>query len=100
MTTATQQLQHHYFASTALNWAKAPTRAEAIAKLAKDLGAPALKQQVKANGGLYVWSCMVHAAQDEPYALEFFAPHGVEWSQSQEGLLQNVKGDLKPWVRK
>lgn len=89
----------HFFASTGLNWAKAPTREEAIKKIAKDLGADMIRRQKAANGGAYVWTCEVHCEQATGYALENFAPVGVEWSNSEDALITSVKGTTAPYTR-
>ena len=73
MNTETKQ-QHHFFASTAFGWSVAPTRQEAIDNLARLAGAEQIKLQVKANGGLYVWSCKVLTPQDQNYTINWYMP--------------------------
>lgn len=87
---------HHYFASTALNWAVASTRAEAIAKVARDAGADTIKRQVASCGGLYVWVCRVEAPITQHYAISFFAPVGVRYNNAVEYNIVNAKGHVTP----
>lgn len=68
---------HHYYASTAFDWAVADTRAEAIARVAKSAGSDGIKRQVKANGGLYVWSCRVELPQSATYTITSYAPDRI-----------------------
>lgn len=86
----------HYFGSTGLNWAKGNTRAEVLAKLAADIGPAMLKDAVKHGGGLYAWTCEIAAPFGTPYGIENFAPHGIEWHDSQEFWLMNAKGHVIP----
>ena len=86
--------EHHYFASTAFNWAVAPTRKEALEKVAKAAGTDMMRRQVSVNGGLYVWSCKVNAPQSATYGIVNYAPDGVEYTDTQEAKLVNSKGHL------
>ena len=74
MNTETKQ-QHHFFASTAFNWATASTRAEAVAKVARAAGADLIKRNVKAHGGLYVWTVQVNTPEDQHYTINNYAPN-------------------------
>lgn len=65
---------YHFFASTAFNWAIGLTRKEALAKLAKDVGAGIIAKQVKAHGGLYVWTCKVLTPIAQTYDINHYAP--------------------------
>lgn len=87
---------HHYFGSTAFNWATGATRAEVLAKLGKSTGPNELKLQVKAYGGLYVWTCRVNVPASTPYDIESYAPKGVETSNPVEARLVNIKGHIVP----
>lgn len=87
---------HHYFGSTAFNWATGDTRAEVLAKLGRMTGPNELKLQVKAHGGLYVWTCRVNAPADADYQIENYAPKGVETSNVSESRIVNTKGYIVP----
>lgn len=82
----------HYFGSTAYNWATGATRNEVLAKLAKAAGAAAIRRNVEANGGLYVWMCKVPLPIDAPYEIEFYAPKVEGLTEKQAYLIQNTKG--------
>lgn len=71
---AEPEQQHHFFASTAFNWAVAPTRREAVEKVARAAGAAIIKGNVKAHGGLYVWTCRVDVPQSARYTIANYAP--------------------------
>lgn len=90
----TDQQPQQFYAATAFNWATAETRAAAIAKVARDVGADQIKTQVKNNGGLYVWSCRVRAPAGADYEIKFFKPQGVETDRGREHMIQNVKGHV------
>lgn len=90
--------QSHYFGSTAFNWAVGATRQEVIDKLAKwagnntgALAAPAVKK----SGGLYCWTCKVNAPIDTQYAIEYFAPKGVDIGDAFECNITNKNGSIK-----
>jgi hypothetical protein len=83
---------HHYFASTAFDWATATTRAEAVRKVAKRCGRDMITAQVKAHGGLYVWTCRVDAAEKSGYAIRSYAPHGVPTCDAREYRIVNASG--------
>ena len=87
---------HHYFGSTAFNWATGSTRAEVLAKLGKATGPNELKLQVKAHGGLYVWTCRVMVPASTPYEIENFAPVGVETTSGREFRIVSTKGYIVP----
>jgi hypothetical protein len=87
---------HHYFGSTAFNWATGDTRAEVLAKLGRMTGPNELKLQVKAHGGLYVWTCRVNVPEATQYDIESYAPKGVETAAPAEARLVNTKGHVIP----
>jgi hypothetical protein len=91
---------HHFFGSTALNWATGATREEVIAKLARVAGADLIKRQVKAHGGLYCWTCRVDVAQSTNYSINNYAPEGVPTAAAQECNLLNTKGKTATIVRR
>lgn len=82
----------HYYGSTAFNWAVGQTRDEVLTKLAKQAGTDTIKRNVKHNGGLYAWVCLVHAPQSAAYEIEYYQPKGVEISDAQEFNILNSKG--------
>lgn len=90
--------EFHYFASTAFNWATASTRAEAIAKVAQDLGADQIKRSIKHAEckGVYTWTCRVDAPGDTPYSINMYAPVGVPRSAAMEFSIVNTKGHCIP----
>lgn len=91
-------MDFHYFGSTAFNWAIGSTRQEVIDKLAKSAGeeSNALKAaNVKVTGGLYCWTCKVHATKDVDYGIEYFQPVGVEISDGFECNIVNKNGSVK-----
>lgn len=88
--------QHHYFAATAVSWAAGLTRAEAVAGAARIAGDSIIKPNVKANGGLYVWTCRVELPKDAPYDIRNFQPRDVPISQGDAFLIQNIKGHVVP----
>lgn len=73
--------QHHYYASSAFGWAAAPTRREAVAAVARDAGSAIVRRQVKAHGGLYVWSCRVELPQSATYTINEYAPEFITAKQ-------------------
>lgn len=98
--------QHHFFASTAFNWATAPTREEAIAKVARAAGGDIIKRNVKANGGLYCWTTRVDCPAETHYSIHYYQPHKlldaddneidvrVPLSRAMAFNIQNVKGHV------
>ena len=84
--------ESHYYACSAFNWAVAPTRQEAITKLAKDIGADMLKRQVKAVGGLYVRSCEVLLPISAAYDIKDHKPVGVATAHPRGCRVVNVAG--------
>jgi hypothetical protein len=88
---------HHFFASTCMNWAVGATRAEAIARVAKDVGSVTLKRYTAKKGdGLFVWSCRVEADITAEYRINFYQPQGIEISAQAEHNIQNTKGHVLP----
>lgn len=96
------ETSHHYFASTAFNWSVAPTREEAIAKVARAAGASVIKSAVafakagKSNrddaAGLYCYSVRVEVPQSAHYSINNYAPVGVPLSQAQHCDIVAVSG--------
>lgn len=107
-TPATPELPHHFFASTAVSWGVGQTRQEAIDKAARIAGSDIIKRNVKANGGLYVWTCEVECPQSTDYNINNYAPStlidpvtkkdtnvAVPIHKTMEFLIANVKGDVR-----
>lgn len=92
---AWMEREHHYFGSTAFDWAVGATREAVIAKLARAAGSDAIKRNVKASGGLYVWTCVVHLPQSAHYDIESYAPVAPR-SESQAALITTIKGATVP----
>lgn len=80
----------HFYATTAIGWAVADTRADAIAK--------ALRQskgmfKPDDNGGTYVWSARVELPKTASYAIENYMPKDVPISDVQQGSFK-MKGKV------
>jgi hypothetical protein len=88
----------HYFASCALGWATAKTRAEAIDKmirgncLTQDVKRITANMQKKGEPGFYLWTCRVHGPDDADYRIEWFQPKGIEWSESRHHDVTYITG--------
>lgn len=85
--------QHHYFGSTALNWATADTREEVIKKLAHNAGTKIIAINRKEYGGLYCWTCRVELPHASHYDIEHYEPVRVPTSEVQQFRIRTVKGD-------
>jgi len=72
---------HHYFASTAMGWATAATRKEALDKAVRDcewsLKSVLLRMSKKGLMGPYVWTCKVEAPLDAEYKIDLYRPKDV-----------------------
>jgi hypothetical protein len=95
MPTITTQ-PYHYFASTAFGWAVAPTRAEAMASVARQAGTDIIKRNTKASGGLYCWTVRVELPQSTSYGINNYAPADVPTADVREFNLVNTKGHSLP----
>jgi hypothetical protein len=84
--------QHHYYATTALNWGVAATREESIARVARDAGASIIARQLKSQGGLYVCTYRVELPESAHYDIEGYMPRGVPLSERTEARIINIKG--------
>lgn len=89
-------MAHHYYGSTALNWATGKTRQEVLEKLAKSAGGDYLKRAVKNTGGLYAWTVRVDAPQDANYQIAYFQPVDVPMGNAQEFNIMTAKGYSLP----
>lgn len=85
----------HYFGSTCYNWAVGSSRQEVLDKLAGMVGAERLKRTVKANGGLYAWTCVVDAPLSATYEIAFFQPQGVLVGRGLSYNIVNTKGAVR-----
>lgn len=87
----------HYFASTAYGWSRADTRAEAIAKVARQAGSGFFKG-VKGRPAptLYVWTCKVNAPKDAVYSIDFYMPTVVGIEAAMEFEIVSVDGHVVP----
>lgn len=74
-------LQHHYFASCGLMWAVADTAADAVKKIAKEIGAPSLRKALD-RGGFYVWTCRVELPISARYNIAEFRPRLIAGSDT------------------
>lgn len=90
---------HHFYACTATDWAVAPTREQAIAKVAAAAGAARIKRHVANNGGLYCWSVRVDLAQSAHYDIEEYKPVGVPLAASQECRITSARGKTAPYTK-
>lgn len=88
----------HYYGSTAFTWAVGQTREEVLRALAKDAGKDLIQNNVRKNGGLYVWTCRVDLPQDSVYSIRNFHPVEVPIDPStiHEYNIQSVKGTVYP----
>lgn len=97
--------RYHYFASNAFGWGTGATRAEAIRKASQSVGADLIARNVKANGGLYTWSCRVDAPPSTDYWIQDYAPEQIRIdgkrtgvmvpiSEAREHRVQNIKGHV------
>lgn len=100
---ATDATVRHYFGSTAFNWCVAQTAAEVLARLAREAGDGIIKGNMKNNGGLYAWLCVVELPESERYSIHNYAPHmladevtRVPLHSCREYLIQNTKGHVVP----
>lgn len=89
-------MAYHYYASTALSWAVADTREEAIKRVARDAGADIIRANVKAHGGLYAESCRVELPIAAPYEIRMYMPDGVQVSEHETHRITNARGAYKP----
>lgn len=85
-------MEFHYYAACVYNWAVASTPAEAMAKLAKDLGPDTIKRAVTKNGGLTCFVIKVHAPIEAEYKILNYLPVGIETSGGYSVQLLNTKG--------
>lgn len=85
----------HYFGSTGLMWAVASTRQGVIDKLAKEHPDLLTAAKVKSTGGVYCWTCKVHANINAAYDIQFFKPVGIEISEGFECNIVNKNGSVK-----
>ena len=74
---------YHYFASTAMAWATADTREEAIKKAIRHSGTSDVKRitlrlHKEGKEGFYCWSVQVLAPSDAKYSIEWYKPQGVD----------------------
>jgi len=91
--------QFHYYGSTAYNWCRDDSVENVLLTLARMAGSDAIKRNVKGSGGLYSWICKVEAPRSTSYDINFFAPVGVEISESWEFNIMNTKGHCLPITR-
>lgn len=90
-------MSHHYYASTAYGWSRADTRAEAIAKVARQAGSSAFTApKGKPKPTLFVWTCKVNAPKDAAYSIEFYMPTGVDIGAAMEFEIVSAKGHVVP----
>lgn len=89
--------QHHFFATTAFHFAIGDTRKEAIENVARRAGAAIIKEQVKGQGGLYVWSCKVALPRTAQYAINNYMPqvNPDELSEVQRFRIVKADGSVK-----
>lgn len=92
-----QNNQHHYFATTAFHWAIGDTRQEAIENVARRAGASIIKEQVKAQGGMYCWSAKVLLPRGAQYAINNYMPqvNPMELAEAREFSIVKADGSVK-----
>lgn len=79
---------HHYYATTAIGWAVAPTRAEAIREVLRDAKGQFNPDE---NGGIYVYSVRVGLPKSANYKMENYQPVNVPLSDALSGSFK-MKG--------
>lgn len=94
MTSTTQP--HHYFGSTFSNWATGATRAEVIAKLAKQVRADDMKRAVSSFGGIFVFTCRVDLPERSTYSIDNFRPVGVPMGDNETARIITTRGATAP----
>lgn len=77
---------YHFFATTAICWETATTRAEAIRKVIKRSG----KYVTGEYGGIYVGTVRVEEPQSAKYAIEYYNPVGVKCTEALSGHFKVV----------
>ena len=92
-------MDRHFFGSTAFNWAVGSTREEVLGKLARAAGSDIIKANVKRNGGLYAWTCMVPLPESADYAIHNYAPVNVGACEVQEFNIMYINGASLPITR-
>lgn len=92
-------MSRHFFGSTAFNWAVADTREEVLRRLARKAGTDAIKRNVKKNGGMYCWTCMVPLPESATYQISNYAPVGVGACEVQEFRIMYINGASLPITR-
>ena len=85
-------MKFHYYAACVYNWAVADTPAEALARLAADIGVTTIKDAVARNGGLTCFVIKVHAPIEAQYQINCYLPQGVKTSDGYAVQLLNTKG--------
>jgi hypothetical protein len=91
-----KELGHHYYAACAVAWCVAPTRDEAIKKLAH--ADPMIKQGVARKGSFYVWSCRVDVPIDTSYEIEWYKPVDVPLAEAEHGYLTHITTKSVRWL--
>lgn len=89
-------IEYHYYVTTCMDWATAPTRREAIAKVAKRAGADIIRRNIKEFGGMYVWSVKVLLPGAAEYAINFYQPVDVPMEDAKEYRITSEKGYVVP----
>lgn len=84
----------HYFASTPLGWAVAPTRDAAVAKAVKLSGKAGAKWAKE--GDMPVLVCKVLAPIEAAYTITNWLPAGVEIVDVTRGTITSAKGAWTP----
>ena len=88
--------QCHYYAATCMSWATAPTRHEAIEKVAKAAGKDTIRRQLKECGGMYVWTVKVLLPPAANYSINFYQPVNVPMGEVKEYRITDSKGHIAP----
>ena len=92
--TKTKKQEHHFFASFGMGWAIGDTQEEAVEKLINRFRREFKKivagQHKAGEPGAYVWTCRVEAPRSAEYKINFFAPQGVEVTNTHECFVTYV----------
>lgn len=85
--------EHHYFAASALDWVTAPTRQEALVKLAKVQGSGYMMRARKQTGGIPAVIFRVDLPECAHYTISEYKPYKIT---REDGVNNTRAGELVP----
>jgi hypothetical protein len=77
----------HFFASTAMNFARGATRKAAMDRLMSVTDSSWVNNCLKAGTPLTIWTCRVGAPIEARYAIEWYMPTGVVIDQGENYMV-------------